>query len=99
LIFGPAATTWYGVLTKYVNTSSKNGTIIARVACDQFLFAPVNMGTSPSLSRLERYCAGVRICVLIDIQASSSPQWPTSKAHRPSNASKTPTSPALPRTL
>lgn len=44
LIFGPAATTWYGVLTKYVNTSSKNGTIIARVACDQFLFAPVNMG-------------------------------------------------------
>ena len=46
LIFGPAATTWYGVLTKYVNTTSKNGTIIARVACDQLLFAPVNMGTS-----------------------------------------------------
>lgn len=45
LIFGPAATTWYGVLTKYVNTSSKNGTIVARVACDQLLFAPVNMGT------------------------------------------------------
>ncbi|KAF1926246.1 uncharacterized protein M421DRAFT_102594 [Didymella exigua CBS 183.55] len=44
VIFGPAATTWYGVLTKYVNTRSKNGTILARVACDQFLFAPVNMG-------------------------------------------------------
>jgi protein Mpv17 len=46
IIFGPAATTWYGVLTKHVNLSSKNGTILARVACDQFLFAPVNMGAS-----------------------------------------------------
>ena len=49
LIFGPAATTWYGVLTKYVNLNSKNGTIVARVACDQLLFAPVNMGLSLSL--------------------------------------------------
>ena len=56
LIFGPAATTWYGVLTKYVNTSSKNGTIIARVACDQFLFAPVNMGTSMAAFPSERCC-------------------------------------------
>ena len=46
IIFGPAATTWYGVLTKHVNLNSKNGTIAARVACDQLLFAPVNMGTS-----------------------------------------------------
>jgi hypothetical protein len=46
IIFGPAATTWYGVLTKHVNLSSKNGTIAARVACDQLLFAPVNMGMS-----------------------------------------------------
>ncbi|KAF2627631.1 hypothetical protein BU25DRAFT_410776 [Macroventuria anomochaeta] len=44
IIFGPAATTWYGILTKHVNLSSKNGTIAARVACDQFIFAPVNMG-------------------------------------------------------
>ncbi|KAH6643022.1 hypothetical protein C7974DRAFT_302747, partial [Boeremia exigua] len=44
LIFGPAATTWYGLLTRHVNFASKNGTIVARVACDQLLFAPVNMG-------------------------------------------------------
>lgn len=44
IIFGPAATKWYGFLTKHVNLTSKNGTIAARVACDQFLFAPVNMG-------------------------------------------------------
>ncbi|OAL47284.1 hypothetical protein IQ07DRAFT_590138 [Pyrenochaeta sp. DS3sAY3a] len=44
IIFGPAATKWYEFLVRNVNTSSKNGTIVARVACDQFLFAPVNMG-------------------------------------------------------
>jgi hypothetical protein len=50
-IFGPAATKWYGFLTKNVNLSGKNSTIVARVACDQFVFAPVNMGTpSPNLS-------------------------------------------------
>ncbi|KAL5120429.1 Protein required for ethanol metabolism [Pleosporales sp. CAS-2024a] len=43
-IFGPAATKWYGFLTKNVNLSGKNSTIVARVACDQLLFAPVNMG-------------------------------------------------------
>lgn len=42
-IFGPAATTWFGFLVRRVNLPSKNGTIVARVACDQFLFAPVNM--------------------------------------------------------
>lgn len=42
-IFGPAATKWFGFLVSRVNLPSKNGTIIARVACDQFLFAPVNM--------------------------------------------------------
>lgn len=50
VIFGPAATKWYGFLTKHVNLKSTNGTIAARVACDQLLFAPVNMGTSLSLS-------------------------------------------------
>lgn len=45
IIFGPAATKWYGILTKHVNFSSTNGTIAARVACDQLIFAPVNMGT------------------------------------------------------
>jgi protein Mpv17 len=48
VIFGPAATKWYGLLTKHVNFKSTNGTIVARVACDQLLFAPVNMGTSIS---------------------------------------------------
>jgi protein Mpv17 len=43
-IFGPAATKWFGFLVKRVNiANSPNGTILARVACDQFLFAPVNM--------------------------------------------------------
>jgi hypothetical protein len=28
-IFGPAATKWYGILTKHVNLQSKNGTIRA----------------------------------------------------------------------
>jgi protein Mpv17 len=44
VIFGPAATKWFGFLVKRVNiANSPNGTILARVACDQFLFAPVNM--------------------------------------------------------
>ncbi len=55
LIFGPAATTWYGILTKHVNFASKNGTIVARVACDQLLFAPVNMGACGFLYILWRW--------------------------------------------
>jgi hypothetical protein len=56
VIFGPAATKWYGLLTKHVNLNSKNGTIVARVACDQLLFAPVNMGScSPSPSPFPSY--------------------------------------------
>jgi protein Mpv17 len=42
-IFGPAATKWFDFLVKRVNLKSTNGTIVARVACDQFLFAPCNM--------------------------------------------------------
>ncbi|KAF2713561.1 hypothetical protein K504DRAFT_424277 [Pleomassaria siparia CBS 279.74] len=44
VVFGPAATKWYNFLASRVNLSSKNGTIAARVACDQFVFAPINMG-------------------------------------------------------
>lgn len=44
IIFGPAATKWFEFLVKRVNLPSKNGTIVARVACDQFVFAPLNMG-------------------------------------------------------
>ncbi|CAO2658123.1 Nn.00g073830.m01.CDS01 [Neocucurbitaria sp. VM-36] len=43
-IFGPAATKWYDFLVRNVVLKSHNTTILARVACDQFLFAPVNMG-------------------------------------------------------
>ncbi|KAF2729414.1 hypothetical protein EJ04DRAFT_515964 [Polyplosphaeria fusca] len=43
-VFGPAATTWYSLLQRRVNLSTTNRTILARVACDQLVFAPVNMG-------------------------------------------------------
>lgn len=42
-VFGPAATTWYAFLARRINLSSTNATIAARVAADQFVFAPVNM--------------------------------------------------------
>ncbi|EOO03225.1 putative integral membrane mpv17 pmp22 protein [Phaeoacremonium minimum UCRPA7] len=43
-VFGPAATTWFGFLQRNVNLRSPNGTILARVACDQGLFAPTFIG-------------------------------------------------------
>lgn len=43
-MFGPAATTWFGFLQRNVNLRSPNGTILARVACDQGLFAPTFIG-------------------------------------------------------
>jgi len=42
-IFGPAATTWFKFLQTRVKLPSANGTILARVACDQFIFAPTNL--------------------------------------------------------
>ncbi|KAF2177652.1 hypothetical protein K469DRAFT_719575 [Zopfia rhizophila CBS 207.26] len=42
-VFGPAATTWYGFLQRRINLSTTNSTILARVGCDQFIFAPINM--------------------------------------------------------
>ncbi|KAF2868725.1 hypothetical protein BDV95DRAFT_609636 [Massariosphaeria phaeospora] len=44
VIFGPAATKWYSFLASRVTLRSQNATIAARVACDQFVFAPINMG-------------------------------------------------------
>ncbi|KKY25931.1 putative mpv17 pmp22 family protein [Diplodia seriata] len=41
-IFGPAATTWFKALQR-IQLKSTNGTILARVAADQLLFAPTNM--------------------------------------------------------
>jgi protein Mpv17 len=42
-IFGPAATTWYGILQRHIVLKSTTSTTIARVAADQVLFAPVNI--------------------------------------------------------
>ncbi|KAH7001684.1 putative integral membrane protein, Mpv17/PMP22 family [Ilyonectria destructans] len=43
-VFGPAATTWFGVLARNVNVRNKRLETLARVACDQLLFAPVMIG-------------------------------------------------------
>ncbi|KAI0126568.1 hypothetical protein BJ170DRAFT_684153 [Xylariales sp. AK1849] len=43
-IFGPAATTWFGFLQRRVVLRNKNAEILARVACDQGLFAPTFIG-------------------------------------------------------
>ncbi|KAI0014851.1 hypothetical protein F4780DRAFT_766578 [Xylariomycetidae sp. FL0641] len=43
-VFGPAATTWFGVLQRHVVLRNKNAEILARVACDQLLFAPTMIG-------------------------------------------------------
>lgn len=69
VIFGPAATKWFEFLVKRVNLPSKNGTILARVACDQFVFAPCNMalflstmaymeGNSPAQRLRDAYIPG-----------------------------------------
>ncbi|KAI3394632.1 hypothetical protein diail_2496 [Diaporthe ilicicola] len=43
-VFGPAATTWYKFLANNVNLKSANTTMLARVALDQCVFAPVFIG-------------------------------------------------------
>ncbi|KAI1827835.1 hypothetical protein F4861DRAFT_291415 [Xylaria intraflava] len=43
-VFGPAATTWFAALSKRVVLRNKNAEIVARVACDQLLFAPIMIG-------------------------------------------------------
>jgi protein Mpv17 len=44
VIFGPCAATWFKILQRRVNLPSANATILARVACDQGLFAPTFIG-------------------------------------------------------
>ena len=44
MVFGPAAATWFGLLSRHVNLRSPNATILARVACDQGVFAPTFIG-------------------------------------------------------
>lgn len=43
-IFGPAAATWYGILQRHVVLSTPRKTMLARVAVDQGVFAPVFIG-------------------------------------------------------
>ncbi|KAF7553613.1 hypothetical protein G7Z17_g3516 [Cylindrodendrum hubeiense] len=43
-VFGPAATTWFGFLSRNVNVRNKRLETVARVACDQLIFAPVMIG-------------------------------------------------------
>lgn len=43
-VFGPAAATWYGLLQRHVVLSTPRKTMLARVAADQGLFAPVFIG-------------------------------------------------------
>ncbi|KAK3341324.1 hypothetical protein B0T25DRAFT_338213 [Lasiosphaeria hispida] len=44
VIFGPAAATWFQLLQRHVVLKSPNATILARVACDQGIFAPTFIG-------------------------------------------------------
>lgn len=44
VVFGPAAATWYKFLQQKVNLGTANRTILARVACDQLIFAPTFIG-------------------------------------------------------
>ncbi|KAK3393656.1 hypothetical protein B0H63DRAFT_458739 [Podospora didyma] len=44
VVFGPAAATWFQILSRKVAFKSANTTMLARVACDQGLFAPAFIG-------------------------------------------------------
>ena len=43
-VFGPAAATWYGILQRHIVLSTPRKTMLARVAADQGIFAPVFIG-------------------------------------------------------
>ncbi|KAE8449509.1 Protein required for ethanol metabolism [Mollisiaceae sp. DMI_Dod_QoI] len=42
-VFGPAATTWFKFLQHKIVLPNKNAEILARVACDQTIFASTNL--------------------------------------------------------
>ncbi|KAJ5109623.1 Eukaryotic translation initiation factor 4E-1 [Penicillium argentinense] len=42
-VFGPVATAWFGILQRHVVLKNNFSTTVARVGCDQFLFAPVQL--------------------------------------------------------
>ncbi|KIW72435.1 hypothetical protein PV04_00629 [Phialophora macrospora] len=71
LVFGPAATKWYGFLQKNINLKSHNATIAARVLADQTLFATCNLafflstmsvleGTDPKEKLAKSYLPGLK---------------------------------------
>ncbi|KAI5864794.1 hypothetical protein GGS23DRAFT_463803 [Durotheca rogersii] len=43
-VFGPAATTWFGILQRAVRLPSRAAEAAVRVAADQLLFAPIAIG-------------------------------------------------------
>ncbi|KYK54624.1 integral membrane protein, Mpv17/PMP22 family [Drechmeria coniospora] len=43
-VFGPIATTWFGFLSRRVRLGNPHLQTLARVGCDQTLFAPVMIG-------------------------------------------------------
>lgn len=44
VVFGPAASTWYRFISSRINFRDIRKTLLARVACDQLVFAPVATG-------------------------------------------------------
>ncbi|KAJ5175726.1 uncharacterized protein N7482_001603 [Penicillium canariense] len=42
-VFGPVATTWFGILQRHVVLRGTASTTIARVAADQMVFAPIQL--------------------------------------------------------
>ncbi|KAK1829221.1 hypothetical protein QBC39DRAFT_138229 [Podospora conica] len=62
-VFGPCAATWFKTLQRHVVVPGKpNATILARVACDQGLFAPTFIGVFlGSMAVLEGSSPGERL--------------------------------------
>jgi protein Mpv17 len=42
-VFGPVATTWFGILQRHVVLKGAASTTVARVAADQIFFAPIQL--------------------------------------------------------
>ncbi|KAH7321311.1 putative integral membrane protein, Mpv17/PMP22 family [Stachybotrys elegans] len=61
-VFGPVATTWFGVLARNVVVKNRRVETLARVACDQLLFAPVMIGVFlGSMAKMEGVSAQERL--------------------------------------
>ena len=71
VVFGPAATKWYGFLQNNIKLKSHNATIAARVLADQVVFATCNLaiflstmsileGTDPKEKLAKSYLPGLK---------------------------------------